>query len=476
MSSKLTAELKIEREYYNPGETAVFYLSGDNANGIFTLGIYKDKERYKTIDISSNSYSFQLDEVGSYSAYMTSYGYNGGLADSNWVYWKVLPLTAEMSIDKTKCNTGDTVTLYIDGNNNHKFANQTVTLGVWIDGKRIVAENINADTYKVDCSVPGEYSAYFTAYGGGTYKDSNWVYWSVKDKQTVQYDANGGIGAPQSQTKDYGKTLILSSTKPTRNDYSFINWNTKADGSGKTYEPGGNYIDEDSITLYAQWAKKEKPTVTPEPTVDPTPTVTPDPTPTVTPEPTDIPTPTITPTLTPIPEPTTVPDKDNIVVEKGNVIIDGDLKYLVTDEDEVSVIGVETSKSKVVIPAEVTIDGNEFDVIGIEKNAFKNDKVLTNLVIEADLDYIGTSAFAGCKKLKNLDIIGDVEKISSKAFYKCKKLKLINIETEELEKIGKKAFAKIYKKAHIIVPGSVLSKYEKLFKKAGIPSRVTIWE
>ena len=45
----------------------------------------------------------------------------------------------------------------------------------------------------------------------------------------VTYNANGGSGAPSAQTKYYGTTLKLSTTKPTRNGYNFKGWGTSAD-------------------------------------------------------------------------------------------------------------------------------------------------------------------------------------------------------------------------------------------------------
>ena len=70
---------------------------------------------------------------------------------------------------------------------------------------------------------------------------------------TVTYNSNGGSGAPSSQTKTYGKTLTLTSAKPTRSGYIFQNWNTKADGSGTTYLSGASYTANADVTLYAQW-------------------------------------------------------------------------------------------------------------------------------------------------------------------------------------------------------------------------------
>lgn len=69
---------------------------------------------------------------------------------------------------------------------------------------------------------------------------------------TVSYNANGGSGAPSSQTKWYGKTLTLSSTKPTRTGYSFQGWATSASGS-VAYAAGGSYTVNSKVTLYAVW-------------------------------------------------------------------------------------------------------------------------------------------------------------------------------------------------------------------------------
>ena len=72
---------------------------------------------------------------------------------------------------------------------------------------------------------------------------------------TVKYNANGGSGAPSSQTKYYGKTLTLSSTKPKRTGYTFKCWNTKADGSGTNYNAGADYKSNSAVTLYAIWTE-----------------------------------------------------------------------------------------------------------------------------------------------------------------------------------------------------------------------------
>ena len=72
-------------------------------------------------------------------------------------------------------------------------------------------------------------------------------------KYSVEYNANGGTGAPSSQIKSHGEDLTLSSQIPTRTDYTFICWNTEEDGSGDAYYPGSIYSANDDVTLYAQW-------------------------------------------------------------------------------------------------------------------------------------------------------------------------------------------------------------------------------
>jgi Listeria/Bacterioides repeat/Listeria/Bacterioides repeat/Listeria/Bacterioides repeat len=72
-------------------------------------------------------------------------------------------------------------------------------------------------------------------------------------KYTVSYNANGGSGTPSNQTKPQGTNLVLSSTKPTRSGYTFVNWNTKGDGTGKSYAPGATYSTDANLTLYAIW-------------------------------------------------------------------------------------------------------------------------------------------------------------------------------------------------------------------------------
>lgn len=80
--------------------------------------------------------------------------------------------------------------------------------------------------------------------------------WST-NTYTVTYNANGGSGAPASQTKTYNVALTLSSTKPTKTNCTFKGWSTSAGGT-VVYAAGSSYTANASVTLYAVWETSYK--------------------------------------------------------------------------------------------------------------------------------------------------------------------------------------------------------------------------
>jgi len=97
-------------------------------------------------------------------------------------------------------------------------------------------------------------SATYSAGGNYTANAAATLYavWKA-NTYVVKYNANGGSGAPGNQTKTYGKTLTLSSTKPTRTNYNFKGWGTSASSTTVSYAAGGSYTANAAITLYAVW-------------------------------------------------------------------------------------------------------------------------------------------------------------------------------------------------------------------------------
>ena len=81
------------------------------------------------------------------------------------------------------------------------------------------------------------------------------VWEKLPETYTIKYNANGGTGAPATQTKTEDISITLSSTKPTREGYKFLGWSTSSTASSATYQPGATYSNNASITLYAVWRK-----------------------------------------------------------------------------------------------------------------------------------------------------------------------------------------------------------------------------
>ena len=69
---------------------------------------------------------------------------------------------------------------------------------------------------------------------------------------TVNYDANGGVKAPEATTVSADRTVTVSGkASMTRKGYTFTEWNTEKDGSGTAYKSGDTLSE--GLTLYAQW-------------------------------------------------------------------------------------------------------------------------------------------------------------------------------------------------------------------------------
>lgn len=85
--------------------------------------------------------------------------------------------------------------------------------------------------------------------------DANTTFYAIwsPETYTISFNANGGSDAPGNQTKTYGQTLTLSSTRPTRTNYNFIGWGTSSGSTTAEYQPGGSYTSNGDATLYAIW-------------------------------------------------------------------------------------------------------------------------------------------------------------------------------------------------------------------------------
>ena len=76
----------------------------------------------------------------------------------------------------------------------------------------------------------------------------------------VNFAANGGTGTMEQAIVNQGDSLVIPTSKFVRENYTFISWNTKEDGTGTNYAVGDILNPEltrelqGTMTLYAQWS------------------------------------------------------------------------------------------------------------------------------------------------------------------------------------------------------------------------------
>ena len=229
--------------------TAQTYTVSYNANGGSNAPASQTKVHGVTLTLSSSvPYRFNYEFVGwstSSSATVATYNagasYTGNVSVTLYAVWKYKPATYTVGYD---ANGGTGAP-----------GRQTKTYGVTLTLTTIQPTRRNylfLGWSKDRNATSASYSA------GGSYTDNAdvtlYAVWQYNpETYTIRYDANGGTGAPASQTKTYGVPLTLSAVKPTRAGYEFLGWATSKSATASEYAPGERYTDEASVMLYAVW-------------------------------------------------------------------------------------------------------------------------------------------------------------------------------------------------------------------------------
>ena len=156
------------------------------------------------------------------------------------------------------------------------------------------------------------------------------------------------------------------------------------------------------------------------------------------------------------PDSVTIPQevKQKAIIAPDAMVTQNGIDYIIRYVKKKPVLYVydgRKAKGKVKIPETVKICGKQYKVQGINKQAFKNNKKITSVIIGKNVRTIDKQAFYGCKKLKN-----------------------VTIKSSVLTKIGKKAFYKNEKTLRFKVPKKKASKYESLIQKSGSSSEIKI--
>lgn len=76
---------------------------------------------------------------------------------------------------------------------------------------------------------------------------------NAKQSYSISYNGEGGsTPSPSSQTKWYGENITISSTT-TKDDYTFLGWNTNSSATIATYKNGDIYTGNTGLSLHAIW-------------------------------------------------------------------------------------------------------------------------------------------------------------------------------------------------------------------------------
>lgn len=276
----------------------VAYNSGStySANANITLyAVWKAK----TVDVyfySNTSDNFNLTNIYTYGKSGQCFinpswsreGYSQiGWSTSSSATTAEYSVTNQVSDAWIEENSGKSIALFAVWQQNGAYLDINIHYGdiVYASGSTLMTENeaksiLSVTIYVNDVTVASNVCDYCTIHTVGSSYQVTWTLWNsnytvykterlsgvinnsrnnveiyVGKNHTVTYNANGGYGAPNSQTKKYGSLLTLSSVEPTKDGFSFVGWSTSKDSRKVSYTPSGKYNSELDITLYAVWVE-----------------------------------------------------------------------------------------------------------------------------------------------------------------------------------------------------------------------------
>jgi len=150
---------------------------------------------------------------------------------------------------------------------------------------------------------------------------------------------------------------------------------------------------------------------------------------------------------------------ENTGQEDRNIFVHDSLKYKITGDNTVSVLGPDTDDGSTwpvtdcTIPATITERGKTYQVTSIGESAFYPCEKLAKVTLPDGLKIISKNAFKHCYALTSIDIPASVETIGQYAFDMDENLEQVTLH-EGLREIGEGAFDECNVK-EITIPASV---------------------
>ena len=238
-----------------------------------TSGVTTDEDGWITINTSNNAtyynywtYNLNLDENKEYMViievkeatnvtgrlYLTS-----TMSDTLYQFGNTVIQNDELvsnSVLVYKRTTGTSITSNVGlrtfYHNSNQNTNEKLVFRISVID---VDESITTDNFK--------YEPYYITSSTTVVQDKNHTLKAVwtPNRYTINYNGNGntsGTTASSTHTYDVSSNLTTNGFKKT--GYTFIGWNTSADGTGTAYLDGASVTrvgTSGTVTLYAQWTK-----------------------------------------------------------------------------------------------------------------------------------------------------------------------------------------------------------------------------
>lgn len=243
-ATQFTVKINVSWETYYSGAQTNYGMSATSGGVTSTISAFTGAKRSSGSASFTGTYSISGNGSATKTITVTFKNFNtdnGDSASKNVSFTVTVPAWTSYTI-KYNANGGSGAP-----GNQTKWKDQTLTLSSTKPtrtGYSFLGWSTSSTATTATYSAGGKYTANAAA--------TLYAVWKA-NTYTVAYNANGGTGAPASQTKTYGETLTLSSTKPTRTNYTFKGWGTSASATTVTYAAGGSYSSNANITLYAIW-------------------------------------------------------------------------------------------------------------------------------------------------------------------------------------------------------------------------------
>lgn len=243
-ATKYTVKINVSWETYYSGAQTNYGMTATSGGVTSTISAFNGTKRSSGSGTFTGTYSISGNGSATKTVTVTFKNFNtdnGDSASKNVSFTVTVPAWTSYAI-KYNANGGSGAP-----SSQTKWKDQTLTLSSTKPtrtGHSFLGWSTSSTATTATYSAGGSYTANAAATLYAVWKANTYI---------VSYNANGGTGAPGNQTKTYGKTLTLSSTKPTRTNYNFKGWGTSASATTVTYASGASYTNNAAVTLYAVW-------------------------------------------------------------------------------------------------------------------------------------------------------------------------------------------------------------------------------